>query len=191
MAVARTGTSIIYEWRIDLGAELVDDRVIGFDVSVADKDKDGSFSWLAWGPGTQKVDMPDRCGEFLLVRPGTELGEVSGTVAWKDGSDAILPPRVRIQSTRFAPLWREAIVDPSGSYKATHLPPGSYSIHAVDSADIRVDVGPHVDVEIRRRNTGEGRAPSGRADPLARADRRRRGAPERRSRSTPRRSTAS
>ncbi len=148
VAVARTETSIIYEWRIDLGAELVDDRVIGFDISVADKDKDGSFSWLAWGPGTQKVDMPDRCGEFLLVRPGTELGEVSGTVAWKDGSDAILPPRVRVQSTRFAPLWREAIVDPSGAYKATHLPLGSYSIHAVDSADIRVDVRPHVNVEI-------------------------------------------
>ena len=78
---------IIYEWRIDLGAELVDDRVIGFDISVADKDKDGSFSWLAWGPGTQKVDMPDRCGEFMLVRPETEFGEVSGSVAWKDASE--------------------------------------------------------------------------------------------------------
>ena len=64
---------IIYEWLIDLGAELVDDRVIGFDISVADKDKDGSFSWLAWGPGTQKVDMPDRCGEFMFVRPETQI----------------------------------------------------------------------------------------------------------------------
>ena len=148
VAVARTETPIIYEWRIDLGGELVDDRVIGFDISVADKDKDGSFSWLAWGPGTQKADTPDRCGEFLLVRPETKFGEVSGTIAWKDPSEAILPSRVRIQSTGSAPLWRGAIVDPSGTYKATKLPLGSYSIHAVDSSEIRVDVKPHVDVEI-------------------------------------------
>jgi len=148
VAVARTETRIIYEWLIDLGGELVDDRVIGFDISVADKDKDGSFSWLAWGPGTQKGDTPDRCGEFILVRPETKFGEVSGTVAWKDPSEAILPSRVRIKSTRSAPLWRGAIVDPSGTYKATKLPLGSYSIHAVDSSDNRVDVKPHVDVEI-------------------------------------------
>ena len=148
VAVARTEATIIYEWRIDLGAELKGDRVIGFDISVADKDKDGSFSWLAWGPGTQKVDMPDRCGELILVRPGTILGEVSGSIAWKEASEAILPPRVRIQSTRSPALWREAIVESSGAYKATNLPVGPYSIHAVDSSDIRVDVKPHVDVEI-------------------------------------------
>jgi CubicO group peptidase (beta-lactamase class C family) len=148
VAVARTEKKTIYEWRVELGAELVDDRVIGFDISVADKDEDGSFSWLAWGPGTNKVDTPDRCGEFVLVRPGMGLGEVSGTVAWRDASEAILPPRVRIQSTRSAPLWREAIVDPTGAYKATDLPLGSYSIHAVDSPDIRVDEKPHVAVEI-------------------------------------------
>ncbi len=149
VAVARTATNVIYEWRIDLGTQVADDRVIGFDISVADKDKDGSFSWLAWGPGTQKVDMPDRCGEFMLVRPETEFGEVSGSVAAKDASEPTLPARVRIQSTRSAPLWREAIVDPSGAYKAANLPVGSYSIHAVDSSDIRVDVRPHVDVEIK------------------------------------------
>ena len=58
VAVARTETHVIYEWRIDLGAELVDDRVIGFDISVADKDKDGSFSWLAWGPGRRRSTCP-------------------------------------------------------------------------------------------------------------------------------------
>ena len=94
VAVVRTETNVIYEWRIDLTAELVDDWVIGFDISVADKDKDGSFSWLAWGKGTQKVDMPERCGEFILVRPETKLGEVSGTVAWRDASGSLPPPSV-------------------------------------------------------------------------------------------------
>ena len=75
-------------------------------------------------------------------------GRGFGSIAWKEASEAILPPRVRIQSTRSAPLWREAIVDSSGAYKATNLPVGTYSIHAVDSSDIRVDAKPHVDVEI-------------------------------------------
>jgi hypothetical protein len=148
VAVARTETNLIYEWRIDLCAELVDDWVIGFDISVADKDKDGSFSWLAWGKGTQKVDTTERCGEFILVRPETKLGEVSGSIAWREKSEAILPPKVRVQSSRSAQFWRDAIVDPSGAYRAKNLAPGRYSIHAVDTADIRVDAKPHVDVEI-------------------------------------------
>ena len=102
VAVVRTDSRIVYEWRIEVGAELDPDRAIGFDVSVADKDKDGSFSWAAWGSGTQKLDMPDRCGEFLLVRPETRFGEVSGLVAWKDPSPSALPSRVRIQSSRSA-----------------------------------------------------------------------------------------
>lgn len=148
LAVVRTGTRLVYEWRIDLGGEFADDRVIGFDISVADKDKDGSFSWLAWGPGTQKLDSSDRCGEIVLCRPGTGLGEVSGTVAWKDVSAASLPARVRLQSTRSSPLWFGGIVDPSGAYKFTSVPAGSYSIHAVDSPDVRVDAGPHVEIQV-------------------------------------------
>jgi CubicO group peptidase (beta-lactamase class C family) len=149
VAVARTENSIIYEWRIDLGSEIGDGRVADFDISVADKDKDGSFSWLAWGPGTQKVDTPDRCGVLILARPDTKFGAVSGTIAWKDGTETALPARVRVQSSKSATVWREAVVDPSGVYKTGDLPVGSYSIHAVDSPDLRVDPNPHVDVEIR------------------------------------------
>jgi CubicO group peptidase (beta-lactamase class C family) len=148
VAVARTGSTTTYEWRVEVPAPLDSDRALGFDVSVADKDKDGSFSWVAWGSGTQKLDMPGRCGEVLLVSPGTKFGDVSGRVAWNDKSGLALPSRVRIQSSRSAPLWHTAIVDPAGAYKATNLPIGPYSIHAVDSADLRVDVRPHVDVEV-------------------------------------------
>ena len=106
VAVARTGARIVYEWRVELDAALDPDRAIGFDVVVADKDGDGSFSWAAWGSGTQKLDMPDRCGEFILASPETRFGEVSGLVAWKDPSRSAPPARVRIQSSRTAPLWR-------------------------------------------------------------------------------------
>jgi CubicO group peptidase (beta-lactamase class C family) len=148
VAVARKGTRTVYEWRVEAGAELDPDRVIGFDVVVADKDKDGSFSWAAWGPGTQKLDMPDRCGEFLLVAPQTRFGEVSGLVAWKDPSRSALPARVRIQSSRTAPLWRAVPVDSSGAYKAATLPAGRYSISAVDATDVRVDATTSVEVQV-------------------------------------------
>jgi CubicO group peptidase (beta-lactamase class C family) len=148
VAVARTDTRIVYEWRVEAGTELDPDRAIGFDVSVADKDKDGSFSWAAWGPGTQKLDMPDRCGEFLLVRPGTRFGEVSGLVAWKASSQSALPPCVRIQSLHNPPLSRSVPVDPSGAYKATTLPAGPYAIHAVDSTEVRVDTKASVEVQV-------------------------------------------
>lgn len=155
VAVARMDSRIIYEWRIEVGGELDPGRVIGFDISVADKDKDGSFSWVAWGRGTQKVDMPNRLvahsglrGEFLLVTPQAQFGEVTGRVAWKDPSSAALPARVRIQSPRHAALWRTAIVDPKGTYKADNLPVGPYSIHPVDTADLRVEEEPHVDITV-------------------------------------------
>jgi CubicO group peptidase (beta-lactamase class C family) len=148
VAVARTDSQIVYEWRIEVAADLGLDRAIGFDVAVADKDKDGSFSWAAWGSGTQKIDTPDRCGEVLLVTPETQFGEVSGNVAWQNPSPAALPSRVRIQSSRSPQLWRQAIVDPSGAYKVTTLPVGLYTISAVDSADLRVEVKPSVDVRV-------------------------------------------
>ena len=86
VAVNRTDSKVIYEWRIEFSTDLTPDRVIGFDISLADKDKDGSFSWAAWGSGTQKIDSPDRCGEILLVRPETRLGEVNGLVSWANTS---------------------------------------------------------------------------------------------------------
>ncbi|AGA28924.1 serine hydrolase [Singulisphaera acidiphila] len=148
VAVARTGRHVVYEWRVDLGSELRADRSIGFDVSVADKDEDGSFSWIAWGKGTQKLSLPDRCGEALLVSPETRFGEVAGQIEWRVPSQSPLPSRVRIQSSRNARLWREAIVDPTGVYKAALLPAGPYQVGPVDSAELRVDETSHVEVQV-------------------------------------------
>ncbi len=148
VGVTRTDSTIVYEWRIETPGSLDPDRVIGFDVSVADKDKDGTFSWAAWGSGTQKAQTPGRCGELFLVTPETKFGEVAGTVAWKEASDSALPSRVRIQSTRTAPLWREVSLDPSGAYEVSMLPTGPYTIHPVDSTELRVEETSHVNVEV-------------------------------------------
>jgi CubicO group peptidase (beta-lactamase class C family) len=148
VAVARADSTIIYEWRIEVATDLAPNRVIGFDISVADKDKDGSFSWAAWGSGTQKFDTPDRCGEILLVGPETRFGEVTGQVTWANASSSALPPRVRVRSHQTAALWRDVPVDPSGAYKATSLPPGPYSIAPVDSPEVRVEEKSSVDVIV-------------------------------------------
>ena len=156
VAVKRADSRVVYEWRIEIG-EIQADRVIGFDVSVADKDKDGSFTWAAWGPGTQKVDVADRCGELLLVEAGTKFGEVAGRLEWVDPSAGPLPPRVQVRSSRHPRFWRGAVVDGTGAFKASDLPAGPYSIHPLDSSDVRVDSAARVDVRIE-------------ADRIARAD---------------------
>ena len=56
VAVARSDSRTVYKWRIDLAGDLDVDRAIVFDVSVSDKDS--SFSWAAWGSGTQKIASP-------------------------------------------------------------------------------------------------------------------------------------
>ena len=165
VAVVRTDTRIVYEWRIEVGAELDPDRTIGFDVSVADKDKDGSFSWAAWGSGTQKAETPDRCGEFFLVRPETRFGEVSGLVTWKDPSQAVLPSRVRIQSARVcARLGARRDRRFVGGIQGHDLPRvllrpargfGGRPRRCEDELDVRVDCRP----------PGEGRAPPRHAAP--------------------------
>ena len=125
VAVARTDSRIVYEWRIEVGAELDPDRAIGFDVSVADKDKDGSFSWAAWGSGTQKTrHRPTGAGSSCSSAPKRDSARSPATSPGKTRPRSALPSRVRIQSSRSAALWRGAIVDPSGAYKATTLPVG-------------------------------------------------------------------
>jgi CubicO group peptidase (beta-lactamase class C family) len=148
VAVVRSDDRIVYEWRVDLGGESKADRAIGFDISVADKDKDGSFSWAAWGSGTQKASVSGRCGEILLLSPGTRFGEITGKVEWEASSQSPLPSRVRIQSTRSPSFWLGAVVDPNGAFKASNIPAGPYSIYAVDSSDLRVETKTHVDVLV-------------------------------------------
>ena len=64
-----------YEWRIGVEqltlASLESGQSIGFDVAVIDRDEDGSFSWVSWGPQIGKVQDPDRVGDMLLLAAGT------------------------------------------------------------------------------------------------------------------------
>ncbi len=59
-------------WKTDIGemggkqVDLQSGISLGIDVVVGDKDEDGSFSWMAWGPGTAKAGSSDRVGLVIL-----------------------------------------------------------------------------------------------------------------------------
>ena len=54
---------------------------MGMDVTVGDKDEDGSFSWMVWGKGASKVTQAERRGDALLSAGEIGLGKVKGRMA--------------------------------------------------------------------------------------------------------------
>ena len=147
VAVAAEGNARTYEWCIDLGDTLTPMRSLGFDVAVCDKDSDGTFSWVTWGPGTQKKKYPDSCGDVLLLNRDTPFGKARGQVKWRDPSDEVLPTTVRFESHRFPQLRTATLADSQGEYSVT-LPAGSYSITVPDTMGVRMDNSIHVELSV-------------------------------------------
>jgi signal transduction histidine kinase len=73
--VSTDGGRRVYEWAIDAGSlaagtELTTGTDLAFDVAVGDRDEDGSFTWVSWGPHTGKLDGQERLGDILLAGAG-------------------------------------------------------------------------------------------------------------------------
>ena len=150
LVVGQTGNQRIYEWQIPLDEDAGPGQTLGFDVDITDKDEDGSFTWMAWGKGTQKVHFPSRIGHLHLIANGEqmELAHVEGQVRLQTSTGTEKPqyPFVSIQSTTIPS--RRAVVptDEAGRYSAV-LPAGTYRISAVDSKELRVDESVKVECE--------------------------------------------
>ncbi|MFH1569405.1 MAG: ATP-binding protein, partial [Gemmatimonadota bacterium] len=99
LGMRREAGRFVYEWRLagsDLAAFLGVDAgsaalrrgsTLGFDVTVCDRDADGSFSWHAWGPGLNKQVRAKSRGNLVLVDSGelatftrADLGDPTGAV---------------------------------------------------------------------------------------------------------------
>ena len=76
-AVARRGTTTVYEWRFTSPKPIRPNSVLGIDFLVADQDapgEDSSATLFSWGPGFGKSQAGGRTGDLLLVDAGSLPG---------------------------------------------------------------------------------------------------------------------
>ncbi|AEV99991.1 hypothetical protein A4D02_25110 [Niastella koreensis] len=125
VAMVRNGNTRIYEWRIQLGNELEVGKTIGFDFHVFDKDGDGSFTYSAWGKGSEKYMNPNSLGDVLILPTTTKLGTLSGKLKWDKPISAKLPGQVCLIANKN--LWVATTLDSQGNYSAI-VPVGKYEI---------------------------------------------------------------
>jgi len=127
VAMVRNGNTRIYEWRIQLGNELIVGKSVGFDFHVFDRDQDGSFSWSAWGKGASKYVNPNSLGDILLLPADAKLATISGKIAWDEATKAKFPELVRFRSADNSQLWLTATADSLGNYSLS-VPAGQYQV---------------------------------------------------------------
>jgi len=132
VAVTRQGSTRMYEWRIQLGDELVVGKSVGFDFHVFDKDADGSLTYSAWGKGDAKYMNPNSLGDILILPAAAKLASVSGKLSWEKPMTVKLPGVIRLNALNNPRLWVEAGLDSLGNY-AVDIPAGKYEIAFPDA----------------------------------------------------------
>ncbi|MEX0315567.1 MAG: serine hydrolase [Allomuricauda sp.] len=115
------------EWKIKLSKKIEEGTSLGIDVVVIDKDEDDSFTWLAWGRGTQKVANPDRLGSLIFAADDTEIGLAKGKVDTSNLHTEPIPISVRISDLKNENMWVQTVVDSTGNFSLP-LPIGDYQI---------------------------------------------------------------
>ena len=76
-----------YEWRFDAraldeaGLALGAGAVLGFDIAIADKDQDGRFTWVSWGPGPNQSLSSQVLGDAALVEADIPVQKLLGLLS--------------------------------------------------------------------------------------------------------------
>ena len=124
----RSGTSTVYEWRVDLGNSLKPGTTIGLDHLLLDADAGETEGTLAhWGEGFAKSANAHRLGDVAVLRADQRVGRVQGQVRWEAPRPNDQLDRVRLTSLAQAELWFQAAVDDDGNYQAD-IPQGRYVV---------------------------------------------------------------
>ena len=132
--VQREGRTARYEWKIDVGALSMGNRLLqpnvalALDVIVIDKDLDEEYSWMAWGPGANKWAFAERLGDIFLVGDNAALSPVSGQVLWQDERQGQAQGKVVISSPEVASSL--VLIPDSSGHFASQLPPLPYVFQA-------------------------------------------------------------
>lgn len=128
-----------YEWAFDAstpGKEQVvfPGEAVGFDISISDRDEDGSFSWISWTPGTTKMVSAERVGSLRFLREGNLAHlEVQIGLENMDGTPIKdLSPYKRLIWVQIQKNGEEDTRDLADSTGALvfYLPPDSYAVRA-------------------------------------------------------------
>ena len=89
------GNRICYEWKIERpdsdhpSRHQTSSQVqVAFDISINDRDQDGSFSWMSWGPGVAKVRNVHHLGDLLFVDTDRKLFRLQGNAKLDSGNVA-------------------------------------------------------------------------------------------------------
>ncbi|MGI9542179.1 MAG: serine hydrolase domain-containing protein, partial [Cyclobacteriaceae bacterium] len=125
MVMVMTDSGRIYEWQVNLDQEIYSGLSLGFDLSVADKDPDDTFSWNAWGKNAQKLSSPERCGDLVLLEEGSDLATIAGKLDLSGLPIKSLAASVRFKSVDHPKMWVQTVSDSLGNYSLT-VPVGSY-----------------------------------------------------------------
>ncbi len=150
----------VYEWRFDWkalfgdGHELKDGRNAGFDVSVCDRDRDDSFSWIAWTPGIRKSEIQGRIGDLLFASSASGTGWIEGRIDAGSLRGQPFDPTLMVRREPFESSPRITIhADRQGRFRA-ELPEGRYQIssradHRTEQCDVRAGKSTEIQVGLR------------------------------------------
>lgn len=127
VSILRQNGKTNYEWKITLPDDLEIPTSLGFDYVIVDKDKGQESVALEWGPGGNKYSNNDRLGDLALVREGTLLSKVNGTLTRVGMAGEGLPERVELTRRGNHPYRLSATVDSLGRYALT-VPVGAYEV---------------------------------------------------------------
>jgi CubicO group peptidase (beta-lactamase class C family) len=116
-----------YEWKIVLPDILFVPRTLGFDYVIFDKDEGQNSVSLEWGPGREKFSNNDRLGDLVLVREGTLLNAVSGSLERNEEDELDWPERVHLTREGRRPFRLTALTDSLGRYDLI-MPTGQFSV---------------------------------------------------------------
>ncbi|MBI2506330.1 MAG: SpoIIE family protein phosphatase [Candidatus Latescibacteria bacterium] len=120
------------EWRIDIHqktkgeVQLRPGMSLGLDLALCDRDADGTFSWVLWGPLGSKFKS-SQLGDVLLVGEETEKGTMKVAVRWEGTGAAAGYVKVQIQPLGQAAEQWQARTDRKGLCMM-ELPAGAYEL---------------------------------------------------------------
>ena len=138
----------VYEWQINLQAAFLREAdhppnllaagtVLGFDVTVADRDTGSTLSgddlsWLSWGPGVGKVwgSRTSRRGDLVLIEADLAMGHLAGLTRWNNASTQTPPSGVSIRTQTGLARWTIS-TDSLGAFHVD-VPAGDYVLTVED-----------------------------------------------------------